>query len=127
MKSGFIGKLFTLASNWLALGWGGVGGSLSRVSKAPNVKSIRNTWLIQGALTPMPDSPEDSNQAMVEPQHWPGNWGTLGKCWMDEELRWTRHSASHLGTWQWIGKQDPSSHGFYFQWARLTTNQQKTK
>ena len=35
MKRAFIGKLFTLASNWLALGWGG--GSLSRVSKAPKV------------------------------------------------------------------------------------------
>lgn len=49
MKSAFIGKLFTLASNWLALGWGVVGGSLSGVSKAPNVKSILNTWLIQGS------------------------------------------------------------------------------
>lgn len=35
MKRAFISKLFTLASNWLALGWGG--GSLSRVSKAPKV------------------------------------------------------------------------------------------
>lgn len=42
-----IGKLFTLASNWLALGWGA--GSLSRVSKAPNVKSIRNAWSVQGS------------------------------------------------------------------------------
>lgn len=96
VKRTFIGKLFTLASNWLALGWGG--GESLQGQQGPKCQKHQKCMVSSGLLPQCQTPLQTATRPWWSPQHWPGNWGTLGKCWMDEELLWSRHSASHLGT-----------------------------
>lgn len=58
-------------------------GSLFKVNKVPDIKAPQH-MVNKHPLPHSSNFPKGSNQAMVEPQSWPDNWGVLGKGWIDE-------------------------------------------